>query len=290
MDKKRQTSQDHKQRIQRVINHIQNNIDQPLKIQELANMSFYSQFHFHRIMRSYLGEPLGEYIKRKRLETAVFLLKITDKKIAEISMKVGYENTPSFNKAFKQHFGISPTEYRSDSMRELEFNFNNNKYYIMKNLKSAQPKIKTIKPEKVIYTTELGDYNVSAGKAWTRISEFAQKKRLFGFRTKFYGISYDDPDVTPADKLRYDACMTVSKKVEAEGDIGVKELPGGKYAIFLHLGPYDQLKSSYDYIFGKWVIENNIELSNAPCMEKYLNNAEKTKPEKLKTEIMIPMK
>ena len=45
--------------------------------------------------------------------------------------------------------------------------------------------------------------------------------------TLFLGASYDDPDVTPADKLRYDACLTVADSVIGEGAIGVMDLVGG---------------------------------------------------------------
>jgi AraC family transcriptional regulator len=289
MNHKQSTTEDHSERINRVINYIHNHISEPLPVKVLAAQSHYSLFHFHRIMRSFLGEPLGEYIKRTRMETAAFLLRLSDMKVSEVAWKVGYDTPSSFTKAFKNRFDLSPLEYRNNAAYELNFNAQKN-ITAMKNLKSSTPKFKTIKAQNVIYTTELGDYNEGAGKAWNRLTSFAKQNRLFGFRNNFYGISYDDPDVTETEKLRYDACMTISKSVEPQGAIGVKSLPEGKYAIFLHMGPYNQLKSSYDYIFGDWVVNNNIELRHSPCMERYLNFPDNTKPEKLKTEILIPVK
>ena len=159
----------------------------------------------------------------------------------------------------------------------------------MENLKSLQPKIRVENPKKVIYARALGNYNENAEKAWKLIGEFAHRKKLFGFKTEFFGISYDDPKITETEKLRYDACMTITKDIPPEGEIGVQEIPGGKYAVFLHIGPYDKLESSYDTIFGKWLPESGLELRDTSCIEKYLNSPDSTRPEKLRTEIYIPV-
>ncbi len=112
---------------------------------------------------------------------------------------------------------------------------------------------------------------------------------MFGFKTDFIGISHDDPSVTEPGKCRYDACIAVTKDVKPGGEIGVKEINGGKYAIFTHKGSYEKFSDSYGYIYGKWIPENGHELRDSPCFEKYLNSPDKTKPGKLVTEIYIPI-
>ena len=159
----------------------------------------------------------------------------------------------------------------------------------MKFLKNTSPKIKMVKARKVIYAQALGAYNESTKKAWEQVCGYARQKHLFGFGTEFIGISFDDPTVTEPEKLRYNACLTVSKAVKPEGEIGVMEIPEGKYAIFTHKGPYEGLNDSYSYIYGQWLVENQIKLRDENCLEVYLNSPEKTKPEKLLTEIMIPI-
>ena len=277
------------EQINRVVQHISNHLDENLDISKLAEIGNYSPFHFHRIMKAYLGEPLGAYVTRIRLETAVSLLIYSDEDINVIAFKVGYENPSSFNKAFKKRFEISPAEYRKNNEFTIQKKNQQLKFIVMKNLKSLEPKIKEVKTKKVIYTSALGSYNKSAEKAWETVCEFAKAKKLFGFKTEFIGISHDDPKVTEADKLRYDACIVVSKDVKPDGAMGVQEVPGGKFAVFTHIGDYDKLESSYDYIFGKWLPESGKELRNVHSFEKYLNAPENTKPEKLKTEIYIPI-
>ena len=51
-----------------------------------------------------------------------------------------------------------------------------------------------------------------------------------------YCIFHDDPKVTPVEKLRTDVCMVMPAAVTPKGNIGFKQLPAGRYAIFLYKG------------------------------------------------------
>ena len=289
MTGKPDTIRDHHERINKVLQYINNHLDEKLDLGNLSSMSGYSSFHFHRIMRAYLGESLGAYIIRVRLDAAATLLIMSDVPISDISFKVGYENAPSFNKAFRKRFGAAPNEFRDDRQYRLLGDGKFLKHEIMETIE-LKPKIKTLKEKKAIYVQGIGKYSESSAYAWEKVCGFAAKNRLFGFGTELIGISHDDPTVTEPEKCRYEACITVTKDVKPEGEIGVRQIPGGKYAIFTMKGPYENFPKAYQFIFGKWIPGNGIELRDVPCFEKYLNDPGKTKPEKLRTEICIPVK
>ena len=59
--------------------------------------------------------------------------------------------------------------------------------------------------------------------------------------------------VTPAEKLRYDACLTVGDQAQPSGELQVKEIPGGEYAIVTHRGSYAGLPGVYRGIFHEWL-------------------------------------
>lgn len=97
---------------------------------------------------------------------------------------------------------------------------------------SIKPKIKEIKPKKVVYVRSIGAYGgEEMGKAWAKLFEFIKQKKIFSFGMESVGISYDNPEITESEKCRYDACVSIKKKVAPEGEIGVQEIPVGKYAI-----------------------------------------------------------
>jgi AraC family transcriptional regulator len=278
------TTNNYRERINKVLLYINNHLGEKIDLAKMADMAHFSPFHFHRIMKAYLNESIGAYIIRVRLETAATLLLFANDPIGDIAWKMGYESPAAFTKAFQKRFGTSPSDYRQNK-GSLEYN-----KIFMSDLKSIKmelkPKIKEIKPKKVIYIHSIGDYN-ELGPVWERLTKFMQKKKLFSFGTECLGLSYDDPEVTDTEKLRYDACFTVSKEVKPEGEVGYKEIEGGLFAIFRHKGPYSKLSETYDQIYKNWLSTSGYELRDVPPLEVYLSDPEKTKPENLKTDIYV---
>lgn len=80
------------------------------------------------------------------------------------------------------------------------------------------------------------------------------------------------------------------RPVTPEGEVGVQTIAGGRYVVFLHRGPYENLLGAYQHIFGEWLPGSGEELRDVPCFERYLNSPEHTRPENLKTEIYLPLK
>jgi AraC-like DNA-binding protein len=82
----------------------------PLTLSELATVSGRSLSSFKRAFQEEFGTSPAAWIKQKRLEHAVFLLKNTGQNISEISMEIGYESVSHFIKAFKEKFGTTPKQ------------------------------------------------------------------------------------------------------------------------------------------------------------------------------------
>lgn len=284
------TQNSYYERINVVVQYINNHIDEKLDLDYLSNLSCYSPFHFHRIMKSYLGESLGSYIQRSRLKAGAHLLRYTGMPIADISIKVGYETTAAFNKAFKKRFGLAPSQFRADTEYQLPFREPSKIVISMENL-TLQPEYRVINDFKVIYVSAIGAYGDTSTKlAWDTICQYAGANRLFGKDTQMLGIGYDNPKLTEPERCRYEACISISKDVKPDGKIGVKTVSGGKYAVFRLLGSYNQLESSYQYIFGQWVLENSIDLRDVPTFEKYIKSPGDNPNNKLETEIWVPVR
>jgi AraC family transcriptional regulator len=148
--------------------------------------------------------------------------------------------------------------------------------------------IKTLPPQRVVFLRHTGPYD-RVGVTWGKLAAWAGPRGLFGPATRFIGVSYDDPQITPTEKLRYDAAMTVSRPVQPEGEFGVTELAGGEYATLMHKGPYDTLSRAYQMLLGAWLPQSGRELRDVPCFEVYLNSPQTTRPEELLTLIHVPV-
>ena len=82
------TLQDYKQRMLRVLVYIQDHLDEPIELADLATIACFSPYHFHRIFRGMLGEPVKEHIRRLRLESAASSLKNGRQPIVQLAFDV----------------------------------------------------------------------------------------------------------------------------------------------------------------------------------------------------------
>src|SRR5229473_5551844 len=88
-------------RINRVIDHIKDRLTETLSVERLARLVHFSPFHFHRIFRSLVGEPIHAFVLRLRLEKAVFqMLHGPDATLTTIALHSGFGSSSDFSRTF----------------------------------------------------------------------------------------------------------------------------------------------------------------------------------------------
>ena len=73
-----------------------------------------SAYHFARAFKAALGASPLQYVIGERMRVAGVLLKTTGLPVAEIALRVGYDDTSRFGKHFKRAFGATPAQHRAD--------------------------------------------------------------------------------------------------------------------------------------------------------------------------------
>jgi AraC family transcriptional regulator len=102
----------HSDCIEDVMRYIREHIGEPLDRETLADVAGFSVPHFHRVFTAHVGESANSYIRRVRLERAGRKLRMGAVDITEVALAAGYDSHSSFSKAFKQQYGLSPSEFR----------------------------------------------------------------------------------------------------------------------------------------------------------------------------------
>ncbi len=293
---KKSTQQEYTKRILKVLVFVQKNLDEERSLEEYARVAHFSPYHFHRIFRGMVGESLHEHVRRLRLERAATRLKRTDRSIVEIALEAGYETHEAFSRAFRALCGCSPSHYRRDNSVTLTLGAgvhyqeddSTNNLQLPVGGETMEVRIERVEPLRVAFVRHVGPYD-QVNAAWDRLCTQLGKDGLLGPGTRFIGICYDDPEVTPPEKIRYDACVTVDGDFAAEDDVGVQTIGGGEYAVTTHAGPYDLLGQTYANLLGQWLPRSGRELRSEPSLEFYLNAPESTDPEDLITDIYTPL-
>ena len=94
---------------------IRNDLSGDLSISSLGDQVYVTPNYLSRIFKRVTGEGCNEYIVKKRIEKAKFLLETTSLKAGEIAGMIGYHDINYFSLAFKKQTGVSPTKYRERS-------------------------------------------------------------------------------------------------------------------------------------------------------------------------------
>lgn len=92
--------------------YIRDHIDEPLNRERLAAVAGFSVPHLHRVFTACTGESVAAYIRRVRMERAGRKLRMGAVDITEVALAAGYATHAAFGKAFKQQYGLSPSEFR----------------------------------------------------------------------------------------------------------------------------------------------------------------------------------
>ena len=95
-----------------VIKYVENHYAEKITIAQIADVVGFSESHFMRYFKETMDTSFIEYLKDYRLAMAARLLQASDSSILEVSEEVGFENLSYFNRAFKNRYNMTPSQYR----------------------------------------------------------------------------------------------------------------------------------------------------------------------------------
>jgi two-component system response regulator YesN len=94
--------------------------NQDLSLEQVCKALGVSQSYFSSVFKKATGSSFISHLTDVRMRTASVLLETTDDKTYAIAEKVGYADSNYFSYVFKKHFGLSPTKYRAEWLKEAE--------------------------------------------------------------------------------------------------------------------------------------------------------------------------
>ncbi|MBC7912008.1 MAG: helix-turn-helix transcriptional regulator [Pyrinomonadaceae bacterium] len=98
--------------VERVIRKMQEQLDEPFSLKEMAEVAYLSPFHFNRVFHQITGIPPTQFLYALRLEAAKRLLLTTHLRVTDVCYEVGYNSLGTFTTRFTQLVGLSPCQLR----------------------------------------------------------------------------------------------------------------------------------------------------------------------------------
>jgi DNA gyrase inhibitor GyrI len=144
----------------------------------------------------------------------------------------------------------------------------------------------------VVYVRSTGDYRVAAKDAWDRLNVWLAERQARRQMKRGFGLFHDNPRCTPAELLRYDACVEPATGLDEDPAAGIfrQILSGGTYAVHTHVGSYDPLGRLLSDLHSEWVPKQGLAVDyDRPFMAIYLNDPLLTREVHRRTELCIPV-
>lgn len=288
------------QRMNSVLDHIDAHLDETLEIAPLAAVAHFSPYHFHRIFSAWMGETLGDYVRRRRLEIAAIRLAGQQQEpVLQIALSVGFGSGEAFARAFKTHFGQTPSAWRATTATRwngelLRVRLRSNPDQVQRKPDqdanaterdnpelptrhlqefNMQVILATLPPTRVAYMRHIGPYGPSVPAFWQQqFLPWMRANQLEG--RACYGIGHDDPGITAPANCRYDACVEIPDDFHPRGQAGVALLPGGRYALAAYRGDGPGIGRAWTEFLRDWLPGSGLQIDSRPLFEHYPVDAE----------------
>jgi len=291
----------------RVLDYIDQHLDTPLDLPALAALAHFSPYHFHRLFAAWMGETLGDYLRRRRLDVAAVLLAGNHTKpVLEIALSVGFGSGEALARAFKLRFACSPSEWRrgttarwAEQMASLRAqrpylanSEDSNLDQVQRNLDQAdsnlhrhhdnsrhpdpelsmEVELLTLPPTTIAYMRHIGPYGDAVHTFWMKtFFPWLHGQQLAG--QPLYGLGQDDPSITDPEKCRYDAGVEVPADFKPGQAANLMTLPGGRYASAKFLGTVPQVGAAWAAFFREWLPASGYTCDARPVFEYYPSDA-----------------
>lgn len=269
------------QRVASALEYIKRYYNQKIKLEDLAKAAHLSPFHLQRLFTQALGESPAIYLKRIRLEKAGHLLHVNpDKSLTSIALQCGFKSLPAFSRAFKQVYGMAPSQYRTQASTfpHLE---------IKQDTGSLRVEIVYF-PATWIYYRHTSVYSPQLYGEFEAAKASAQAQAIVHQRARFLGAYVHIPFHVPRTTLNYFAGIEVDvNRVKDRSTVFC--IPEGRYAAFETDDSYEALTSTMVGFKEKWLDQQPYQIKEIFAMEELLPAHQPLRYPKLNRKIYIPI-
>ncbi len=261
---------DYVARVNRAIDHVLQNMTEPLKLDDVARIACFSPFHFHRIFKHLTGETLASFVKRVRLERALYLLSHRpNTTLTDVALACGFSSSSDFSRSFKAQYGVPPRVFDVARYRQSR----REDFPIAKLPPNANPdgfEVELVdRPARLVAYSRVHrpfEEGRVTGAAEALVA-WARARGLAG--GQWLGYMWEDPELVPLDQCRYDVGLEIARRELAE-DVSVIEFPAMRVARIEIAGDIELEQRAIDWLYGTWLPSSGYAPDDKPAFEAWV--------------------
>lgn len=109
-------------KFQNIVKYIGRNFRDTITLSDIAKIAEMNPTYTSVFFKSHIGLGFHEYLTRKRLEYAAYMINNSDDSLLEIALSSGFPDSKSFSNSFKKYFNINPRQYRNLTSSNIDSN------------------------------------------------------------------------------------------------------------------------------------------------------------------------
>jgi AraC family transcriptional regulator len=263
--------------LQKTIDHIEENIREPITIEGCAAAAGFSKYHFYRLFTMYVGVPLMEYVRKRRLSYAMQDIN-HGRRILDVALDYGYRSERAFCRAFQREYGDTPGKFRNRLYAlpqkpilvetqsidwgglNMEYQYSDVRIEKLDTMRVASARVISPKPEEDV---------IAFMDRWREANHIDPLARNFGF-----DIPVSEEEGSQG--LRgYEYWVEVPEEMQVSEGVRLKKVEGATYAILRITNPFS---SPFEVIpegwrrLAAWANEHGympISSSETGCKDRY---------------------
>lgn len=261
-------------RVQRAVAFIEDHLDEPVTLDQIAAAAGVSRFALHRMFRASVGESLKRYVLKRRLTVAAEALAQTERGILRIALEAGFRSQEAFTRAFRAQFDVTPGRYRRDPASRRRPGLPRPRPETLDHRHagvSHEPRIVTReRPLTVLGWGVAADFedDTPIAAVWDRVLEAVQP----GDGVELIGVAQASHPAIALDEaagecLAYVAGVEACHWPSAATEPLTIVVPPGLYAVFEHRGPLERVVDTVNYAWASWLPRGEYAKSERPDLE-----------------------
>ena len=272
---------DYVARVNRAVDYVTAHLDQPLRLEEVARAACFSPYHFHRIFRALMGETLASFVKRVRLERAVYLLSHRGgARLTDVALACGFASSSDFSRSFRAQYGVAPTRFDLESFRlsrreamEATLTPPEERHRLERLPPGENPDgfavvLRSLPARRVAYIRVLRPYEGDhVPQAAARLLAWAEARGLAD--GQWLGYQWEDPEIVPLEKCRYDVGVEVPSGTCGDGEVSITDFAPFQVAEIDIAGSIELELRALDWLFRTWLPTSGYAPAHQPMFEAF---------------------
>ena len=246
--------------ISKVLQYIDDHISEAISFKTLADIYGYSSFHFHRIFTAITNLTITNYIKERRLKLAYNCLLDINSTVSEVCFKYGFNSIQTFNRSFKDMFGMTPTEARSRRSKIEIQSIDDiiSKYQKRITIDGDYTLIPRFVERSAFVLAGLRKHTSEGwqviGESWSALK--ANWDKLDRVNSFMYGLEdYSEDFISEPMQFYYMAAAEVRDVNSLPDGFSARQIPASTYAVFTVNGnnSNNEIGRAFRYIYDVWL-------------------------------------